>query len=373
MTTEASVLQRWEPTEVFESFWFFAAERQRMYRKRLQDAPGPWTADAVLSRYRFTNVYRASDRVSQYLLSNVIYDGRARTAIDDALRILLFKIFNKVETWQLLNRELGELTVNTFSAPEAGAVLDDAMRSGIRVYSAAYIVPPIPGSEGRKHHGHLQLLEDRLHGGGLSGLLTQQSLGDLVRELRSWPGIGPFLSYQFAIDLNYSRHLDFDEDDYVVAGPGARDGLSKCFAGHRAVEPEQLIRAVAAQQDEAFATRGLHFEGLWGRPLKLIDVQNVFCEISKYARAAHPKVQGTAGRERIKQRFLPAGALPAPVFPPRWLVRTDFGPSFTGETCRRTDEPGATTHGKPIGLEARGSTASAAMTTADQVRGVKSA
>ena len=373
MTLAASALHRWEPTEVYESFWFFAAERQRMYRKRLQNVPGPWTTDKVLSSYRFTNVYRASDRVSQYLLSNVIYDGRPRTAIDDVLRILLFKIFNKVETWQLLTRELGELTVNTFDAAEAGAVLDDAMRSGIRVYSAAYIVPPIPGSEGRKHYGHLQLLRDRLHNGGLSSLLTQQSLGDLVRGLRSWPGIGPFLSYQFAIDLNYSRHLDFDEDDFVIAGPGARDGLSKCFAGHRAFEPETLIRAVTARQDEEFTTRDLHFEGLWGRPLKLIDVQNVFCEISKYARAAHPQVQGTAGRARIKQKFLPAGSLPAPVFPPRWHVRTDLGLPLTSGSCRRTDEPEGTSHGEPIPLETRGITVSAVMTTADQVRGVKSA
>jgi len=57
--------------------------------------------------------------------------------------------------------------------------------------------------------------------------------GSITREvyerLLRYPGLGPFLAFQYAIDLNYSDLLDFDEDDFVVAGPGALDGISKCF------------------------------------------------------------------------------------------------------------------------------------------------
>jgi len=63
------------PSPVFESYWRFAAERHRIYEQRLRGLPAPWTADPVLSAYRFTNVFRAADRVSQFLIRDVIYRG----------------------------------------------------------------------------------------------------------------------------------------------------------------------------------------------------------------------------------------------------------------------------------------------------------
>ena len=40
--------------------------------------------------------------------------------------------------------------------------------------------------------------------------------------------MGDFLAFQLLIDLNYSNLTDFSEMDFVVAGPGARDGIRKC-------------------------------------------------------------------------------------------------------------------------------------------------
>ncbi len=66
-------LRRLQPTAVYETFWRFAAERQRVFFLRLEHHPPPWTHDPVLSVHKFTNAYRASDRVSQYLIRHVIY------------------------------------------------------------------------------------------------------------------------------------------------------------------------------------------------------------------------------------------------------------------------------------------------------------
>ena len=62
----------------------------------------------------------------------------------------------------------------------------------------------------------------------------------------------------------------------------------------------------------------LRFDGLWGRSLRPIDVQNLLCEVSKYTRATHPQIKGRAGRGRIKQKFTAAGPVPRPFFPPKW-------------------------------------------------------
>jgi hypothetical protein len=143
-------------------------------------------------------------------------------------------------------------------------------------------------------------------------------LGAAYQALRGYPSIGPFLGYQFAIDLAYSPVLDADENSYVVPGPGALDGIAKCFAGTGGLAPADVIRWVADTAPEHLAERGLEFRDLWGRAPMLIDWQNVFCEIGKYTRVSHPHIRGTSGRARVKWEFTPC---PRPVdyrFPPKW-------------------------------------------------------
>ena len=52
----------------------------------------------------------------------------------------------------------------------------------------------------------------------------------VYEQVLGYPGIGRFLAFQYAIDLNYSSLFHFYEGDFVVAGPGALDGISKCFS-----------------------------------------------------------------------------------------------------------------------------------------------
>src|SRR6267143_2133774 len=98
------------PSRVFDTYWHFAAERQEVYLRRVSGQEGPWTEDSVLNTYKFTNAYRAADRVSQYLIREVIYRD-AFDARDTAFRVLLFKLFNKIETWQLLQRHFPKLSI----------------------------------------------------------------------------------------------------------------------------------------------------------------------------------------------------------------------------------------------------------------------
>ena len=62
-------------TPVFESYWRFAKARQDVFMQRVIGKQGPWTDDPIITAHKFTNTYRASDRVSQYLIRNVIYKG----------------------------------------------------------------------------------------------------------------------------------------------------------------------------------------------------------------------------------------------------------------------------------------------------------
>src|SRR5436190_21137646 len=96
-------------TAAFDTYWRFAFLRQEAFVLRLSGAPPPWTTDAVIAGHRFTNVYRAADRVSQYLIRNVIYAGDQ--ALEEVVfRTLIFKIFNRIDTWERLRDALGEMS-----------------------------------------------------------------------------------------------------------------------------------------------------------------------------------------------------------------------------------------------------------------------
>lgn len=307
------------PTQVFDTYWRFAAERQRVYDARQQGVLGPWTDDPILSQHRFTNCYRAADRVSQYLIRHVIYCGDP-SAAEVTFRILLFKLFNKIETWELLESAFGELRCSEFDVGTYDKVLSGALDRGERLYSAAYLMPAPRLGAIRKHTNHLRLLQDMLEGSLARRLEKAPTMGAVFELLASYPGLGPFLAFQYATDLNYSEVLDFDEMDFVVAGPGARDGLRKCFGdAARGIEAD-LIRYVSENQEEHFDRLGIRFSGLRGRRLQLIDCQNLFCEVDKYARVAHPHVEGYSGRRRIKQKFAAVVTPVMPWFPPKWGI-----------------------------------------------------
>jgi alpha-glutamyl/putrescinyl thymine pyrophosphorylase clade 1 len=308
---------------VFDTYWHFAAERLNMFYRRLEGAPSPWTDDQILQAHRFTNVYRVTDRVSQYLVGEVQYGTGRSQAIDEVFfRTLLFKIFNKIETWEAIESELGPIGWQSANLERLDDVLHSIVGRGQSIYSAAYIMPSPAFGCKKKHSNHLRLLAKMMDDRLPSRISSAKSLNSVYEELLAYTGIGKFLAFQFAIDLNYSSIIDFPESEFVVAGPGAHDGISKCFPGASPGDAEQLIMAVAERQTEEFKKRGIVFPGLYGRPLQPIDCQNLFCEISKYSRVSHPEIRGVANRQRIKQVYRGTRRpIKVPFFPPKWNLR----------------------------------------------------
>lgn len=307
-------------TPVFDTYWRFATQRQEIFMRRVRGEPEPWTDDPILLRYRFTNAYRASDRVSQYLIRNVLYSGPQDTR-EIFFRCLLFKIFNRIDTWEYLTAKCGMPCWSEFSIDRYIQILDTRMAEGHSIYSAAYIMPSPPFGQKRKHANHLALLRSMIADGVYASIVAAKSLWAAFNVLLSCPSLGNFLAFQFVIDLNYSSMLNFDESEYVVAGPGARDGIRKCFVDTGGLSESEIICAMSDIAPREFERLGLDFRDLWGRPLQPIDCQNLFCEVDKYARIAHPDIPGRTGRTRIKQRFTPLSAALPQWYPPKWGLK----------------------------------------------------
>lgn len=309
----------------YDVFWEFASKRQKVYASRLN--PGHLdVVDPVLANNRFTNTYRAADRVSQFLITDVIYSER-RSWEDTFIRVLVFKLFNKIETWKFLLDELGDVSrAELFSGAIDEALADRARRCPI--YSAAYIMPPPRNRTGPKCIRHLGLLRDMVADGAHLSIRDASTMAEGFDILASYQSIGKFLAYQFITDLNYTEYLQFSESEFVIPGPGALRGIRKCVADPKGLTPEEIIRVVMEDQETAFTARGLEWSDLWGRPLQLIDIQNLFCEVDKYTRVANPELSIHAPGKRIKQRYRRSNEHLTAWFPPKWGINGRISAAF---------------------------------------------
>lgn len=312
-----------ETTPVYEAYWKFAMERQKVFFNRLHNKVYPWTEDPIICKYKFTNAYRASDRVSQYLIKDVIYTDESYEPEDICFRILFFKLFNKIETWEYMKNNLESISYKEYDYSQYDRLLTKRMEEKQRIYSAAYIMPSGIGFFGhvKKHQNNLKLLEYMMETGLPRKIATVNSLKQLYEVLLEYPTLGSFLAFQFAVDLNYSELCDFSESSFVVAGPGAKNGIRKCFKDIKKYSYEDIIRFVAEEQEEEFEKRNLSFQSLFGRKLQLIDCQNLFCETDKYARVAYPEITGNDSRKRIKQQYVNRNLGKIQLFyPPKWGI-----------------------------------------------------
>lgn len=313
-------------TEVFDSYWEFAFKRQEVFFKRFDKKDVVRSTDPIIKKYRFTNTYRAADRVSQYLIKNVIYNEDLPSSPKEVLfRILLFKIFNKIDTWELLESSLGPIVYESFDFEKYNKLLLDALENKETIYSAAYIMPSVLAfGYKRKHSNHLALIQKIIDEDTAERLRDTNKMQDAFKIIKNFPGLGDFLAYQFLIDINYSNVLNFSESEFVVPGPGAKGGISKCFSDTGGLNESEIIRLMVDRQHIEFERMGFSFKNLWGRDLQLIDCQNIFCEVDKYSRVKHPDIKGSSDRIRIKQVYK-SNASPLDYwFPPKWGINENI-------------------------------------------------
>ena len=305
--------------EVYDLYWHFAAQRQAIFEKRLADAPQPWTEDHILQTYKFCNVYRAADRVSQYLIRNVIYDGLPDSPADKLFQIVAFRTFSSNETWDEVRSYLGRNpTLQNLAEGSFTQALEHAKKINGKLYTHAFILCANNAyGQPAKHLNHLELFRHMFLKDDLAEkFLTAQSLEEIYHLLHSYPLMGDFMSYQVAIDLNYSNQINFSENSFVKAGPGSLRGLQKAFTSLSDYTPEETILWMVENQTREFGRLNLRFNGLFSRPLHAIDCQGLFCELDKYCRAKLPELVST--RVRIKTKFSPSEKRISYFFPPKW-------------------------------------------------------
>ena len=307
--------------KIYNLYWYFAAERQNIFFKKLKGEEPPWTDDLILQEYKFCNSYRASDRVSQYLIKNVIYNGKEYSDEDMIFRIILFKIFNKESTWEIFMEKLGDVTLSNFSFDRYCGILEEAKNRGEIIYTDAYMscANKAFGFD-KKHENHIALLEkmflkDRMQ----DKIISAKTMEEAFNIIRNYELIGNFMAYQLITDINYSEVTNFSEREFTIAGPGSERGIAKCFTDLEGMTKEDIIKWMCDHQEEEFKRLGIDFKTLGGRPLQYIDCQNLFCELDKYCRQAVPELK--SNRTKIKKKYEPKKDKIEYMYPPKWNVK----------------------------------------------------
>ena len=250
----------------------------------------------------------------------MIYNGKTYKDEDMLFRIILFKLFNKESTWELLLKDFKDITLSTFDMKEYSKVLTNAINNNIKIYNDAYISCATKAfGYDRKHDNHLALLNkmfiiDKVQ----DKILKCTNMEQAFKIIKSYPLIGNFMAYQLITDINYSNVVDWKEDEFTVAGPGSLRGIKKCFIDKGNLSNEDIIRYMYNHQEEEFKRLNLDFKMIGNRKLQLIDIQNIFCELDKYCREKVPSLK--SNRTKIKKKYIPKQTKIEYIYPPKWNI-----------------------------------------------------
>lgn len=209
---------------VYERYWYFVGERQRIFEKRAAGEPAPWSDDPIFARYKFCNVYRAADRVSQRMIRDVCYGGASGK--DLAFQIVAYRTFSRIQTWDALRDMLQHApSVEDLASGVFEEALTAIRESGHKLYTGSFILCANDAYGRRiKHLNHVEMFKEMFIRGNLyERIVAAPSLASVYDALHDYPLMGDFMSYQTAIDLNYSKLIDFSENDFTMQAP-ARGG-----------------------------------------------------------------------------------------------------------------------------------------------------
>ena len=264
------------PVDNVVSFTAFIVARHQIYLNRQAGKEKPWTEDPILQQYRFCNVYRELDTVTQWISEN----WRDPNADHPDLWFAM-----SVARWVNWPDTLAEIGFPLPWNPKKfiGA-LEKRKSMGAKVWTGAYMIGT-QGNAGDKARfiadGVLQPLWDqrkdlRPHRGD-----TLQSFAERVIAVKNQ---GSFMVGQMVADVKYADPILLEAVDWhtwAVSGPGSRRGLNR-VAGRNLKggwnEP-QFLRTLSALRGMVNDELPPHMELLHAQ-----DLQNCLCEFDKYER-----------------------------------------------------------------------------------------
>lgn len=265
-------------------YWTYEREVIRLQKER--GLPKPWTPDPILEKYRFCNVRRRDDKVSQWLIKNFFDSYRDYADGED---LWFVSAIARYVNWP---PSLLALLCNGAIPGDAGefepeifiAVMDDLKSTDAKIWGSAYMIYPgrNTGSNKAETVARTFLLPLARDADKIRAAVAENRVEAVVSAITQHYGFSTFLAGQIAADLSYypdelGRATDLYE--WAPIGPGSTRGLNRLLG--------RKLEAAWKQEDfnrELIVIWKEIAEQLDLDEITLHDVQSCFCEMDKYWR-----------------------------------------------------------------------------------------
>jgi len=253
----------------------FIVARHAIYLARQDGKPKPWTDDIILQHYRFCNVYRELDTVTQWISSH------CRPHAGEPDQWFAFAVARWVN-WPDTLAAIGYPV--PWNKKKFIGALTKRREMGEKVWTGAYMI----GTQGNAMDKPLFIAE-----GVLEPLWQQRkelrprkgdTLDSFSRRIIAVKNQGRFMVGQIVADAKYQDPIlkeAPDWDTWAVSGPGSRRGLNR-IVGRDKDKGWDERAWLATLSDLRVSVNDLLPP--WMERLHAQDLQNCLCEFDKYER-----------------------------------------------------------------------------------------
>lgn len=278
----------------FRMFVYWINERSRIHLKKdIQHSPPPWSDDKIFQNVRFTNVFRELDKETKYIIDKVCSKPELEYKRKIA-SIFMFRFLNKHQSVDALLPVYPEFDGYMEYCKE----LIDKFPDDYKPFNKAFMVSGMMGSFNAVVGKHKSSIETCLlycqhlwKNEYFDRLVYAETAEDIYNIINSIDGLGKFMSYQIFVDMTYCPECPVSENEFVVAGPGCREGLKLIFDKKSRMTPEECLfwlrdnwklllerYNIDFNEEAVFADRS-------EKEMNVMSLQNCCCELSKYHRA----------------------------------------------------------------------------------------
>lgn len=256
-------------------------ERHAIYERRAKGLPKPWTQDPILQAFRFCNVYRELDTVTEWLRTNWREPWKEDPNLWFAMAAA--RLINWPATLEEVAFALRRNNAIGWRPETFLSNMRDRAQRGEKVYTGAYMLRG--GEKGTDKASYTaEILSGLWAARGTLAPKRGDSLAVVHTRLAAMPGMGSFLAGQVVCDTKYVGELTMARDwwTWAASGPGSQRGLNRVVGNP--------VQAPWNELEWLSTLRLLHrdIEKLVKRAsmpmIHAQDLQNCLCEFDKYER-----------------------------------------------------------------------------------------
>lgn len=266
-------------------------EREAIRLRREAGVSPPWTADPTMATVRYCNVHREDDKITRWIRSHPVYSSPTVPV----WVVVLARMVNRISSLEAIEAAvyLGDLTA-------VKSILKSRRDYGFTIWGNAYTISTCGRSMDKVDYV-IDMVVDNVRRAEQDPLWSQGlwhdpwTLSNFHQWLMRIDGLGSFLAAQVVADLkNTDDHPLLTAPDWwtwAACGPGSLKGLA-AYHGTLAT-PGNFTALLGLATAQVTPLIGAHVGAIHAQ-----DMQNCFCEFSKYIRVR----EGGHARNRYDAR-----------------------------------------------------------------------